>query len=104
MKDANSSSQSPVTVASIAPKIPDFYLPDQDLWFIRAEAEFDTASPLITSEKTKFSYLVKALDQATAKRVRDLLTNPPEVGRYDELKRRLRKTTNCPDESEHPES
>ena len=81
-----------VMVAAIAPKIPDFYPADPDLWFTRAEAEFDTATPRITNDNTKFSYLVKALDQETAKRVRDLLTNPPEQGRYDELKKRLRET------------
>ena len=40
------------------------------------ENDFDWARPKITDERTKCSYMVKALDNATANRVRDILMKP----------------------------
>ena len=43
----------------------------------------------VTADNTKYHYVVAALDQATALHVIDMLEDPPQHNRYDNLKRRL---------------
>jgi len=71
-------------------KLPQFWPTDPDLWFAQAEAEFVLRN--ITSDQTKYSLLVQALDQETARRVRDVFKTPPNDGKYDFLKKRLQDT------------
>ena len=69
-------------------RISAFYGQNPGLWFATAESRFTTAVPKITSGLTKFHYLVQALDEDTALRVKDLIVNPPQDG-YEALKTRL---------------
>ena len=62
-------------ISTVTPKLPDYYTQNPKLWFTRVESEFATCSPVITTERTKFCHVVKALDQATALRVEDDLDN-----------------------------
>ena len=80
----------PDEVQAVSLKLPQFWPADPDLWFAQAEAEFTLRN--ITDEKTKYSYLVAALPQETARRVRDVLKTPPAEDRYVKLKRRLEVT------------
>ena len=80
----------PDEVQAVSLKLPQFWPADPDLWFAQAEAEFTLRN--ITDEKTKYSYLVAALPQETARRVRDVLKTPPAEDRYAKLKRRLEVT------------
>ena len=43
----------------------------------------------VTSDDTKYHYVVAALDQSTALRVIDILEDPPQTGKYANLKKRL---------------
>ena len=43
----------------------------------------------ISSDDTKYAYIVAALDQRTAERLLDLLENPPRTNKYHKLKNRL---------------
>ena len=79
----------PAFLAAVTPKLPDFYVHSPKLWFGRAETEFETCTPVITAEKTKFNYVVKALDEPTALRVADLIESPPPEQPYTQLKNRL---------------
>ena len=76
-------------ISAVAPKLPEFYTQNPKLWFTRAESEFATCCPVITAERTKFCHVVKALDQATALRVEDVLDNADEPNPYTKLKNRL---------------
>ena len=76
-------------VAAAMPKLPTFYTRSPALWFARAESEFRTCHPAITTERTKFDWLVKALDEDTVLRVADLLEKPSEASPYSDLKTRL---------------
>ena len=76
-------------IAAASPKLPSFYTRSPALWFARAESEFRTCHPAITQERTKFDWVVKALDEDTALRVVDLLEHPSENTLYSDLKTRL---------------
>ena len=43
----------------------------------------------VTADNTKYHYVAAALDQATALHVIDMLEDPPQHNKYDNLKRRL---------------
>ena len=76
-------------IAAASPKLPTFYTRSPALWFARAESEFRTCHPAISQERTKFDWVVKALDEETALRVADLLEHPSENTPYSDLKARL---------------
>ena len=75
-------------MAALTPRIPAFCSWNPDLWFAMAESRFTIAVPKITSGLTKFHYLVQALDEDTALRVKDLIVNPPQDA-YEAWKTRL---------------
>ena len=79
----------PQVVAAMTPKLPEFYTQNSKLRFTRAESEFATCHPVITAARNKFCHVVKALDQATALRVEDVLEHPDELLPYTKLKNRL---------------
>ena len=75
---------------AVALKLPTFWPAQPQVWFLQAEAQFQLRN--ITSDSTQFYHVVAALDQDTAGRVVDLLSNPPEQGCYKALKDRLTAT------------
>ena len=75
-------------MAALTSKIPVFYGRNPNLWFAMVESRFATAVPKITSGLAKFQYLVQALDEDMALRVKDLIMNPPQDA-YETLKTRL---------------
>jgi hypothetical protein len=66
---------SPTEVAKVAVRLPPFWPERTDIWFSQADAQFSLAG--ITSEITKFHYIVSQLDQRYAEEVDDLITSPP---------------------------
>ena len=62
-------------VHTVSLQLPTFWEKQPDIWFCQAEAEFNLRN--ITADGTKYSYLVKALNQATAARLRDILAPGP---------------------------
>ena len=72
---------------AVALKLPAFWVDHPRVWLQQAEAQF--ALKNITADVTKYYYVVAALDQTTALRVVDILEDPPEHGKYDNLRRRL---------------
>lgn len=71
------------------PKLPDFWAEAPDMWFARAEAEFNLRS--ITLDTTKYGYLVAHLPENVALRVRDAINSPHPDTPYVALKERLLK-------------
>lgn len=80
----------PIQAAAIdrvAVRLPPFWAPDPEMWFSQIENQFALAG--ITSDETKFSYVAGNMDAKYATEVRDILTRPPPVGKYEKLKAEL---------------
>lgn len=71
----------------MALKLPTFWTSRPEIWFTQVEAQFATRQ--ITSDETKFNYVVAALDNTTAAEVESLLLHPPSTDRYQALKSAL---------------
>ena len=101
-QDTSSSTSTPVmepavaadaaqTLSAVQVKIPPFYPQDPTLWFLQVESQFITQR--VTSERSKFHYVVGALQPDTVVLVRDLLLNPPAEEPYTQLKQQLIQRT-----------
>ena len=81
-KDLAAPAQPQQGVQAVSLKLPDFCTDKPEVWFARVEAQR-------TSTKTKFDYIVAALDIYTAGEVEAVLLNPPDNDRYGTLKTAL---------------
>ncbi|GAB1866398.1 hypothetical protein CAJAP_07477 [Camponotus japonicus] len=70
-----------------AVRLPPFWKDNPALWFAQVEAAF--AIHRITSDESKFRYIVLNADQPVLPFVADLITNPPEQDKYQTLKDRI---------------
>ena len=77
------------SVSAVAFKAPQFWQTNAKAWFIRFEASFNTHTPPIIQDLTKFHHVIQLLNSSTARRVQAVLENPPPVGKYDRLKSAL---------------
>lgn len=74
-------------VNHVAVKLPPFISDDAEMWLQVVDRSFRVAR--VTSEETKFSYLVTALDRRVMSEVRDLVMNPPQDKPYSALRAAL---------------
>lgn len=65
-------------------RLPPFWENNSALWFAQVEAAFTIHR--ITGDKSKFRYVILHADQSVLPFVADLITNPPEQGKYQTLK------------------
>lgn len=70
-------------------RVPPFWPEEPALWFAQLECQFELSR--VTTEDTKFSYLVAQLDHQYAIEVKDVITRPPEKDKYTKLKTELIK-------------
>ena len=73
----------------VSVRIPSFWPEDPKLWFAQIEAQFAISG--ITADATKFFYVTSQLECRYAKEVKDVIENPPEVGKFEKLKTELIK-------------
>lgn len=85
-KDSTSRRSELDQVAS-AIKIPPFWHSNPELWFLRIEAQFNVRG--ITSDNTKYDYLVSALSEDTMEIVADAVRRPPATDKYKNIKKLL---------------
>ena len=52
-------------VGSVAIRLPNFWLANPSLWFAHIEANFDSRSPKITTEASRYSYALQAFYRRT---------------------------------------
>lgn len=71
-------------------RLPPFWKDNPVLWFAQAEAAF--VIHRITSDESKFRYIILNADQSVLPFVADLITTPPERDRYQTLKDRICST------------
>ncbi|XP_028142668.1 uncharacterized protein LOC114336493 [Diabrotica virgifera virgifera] len=76
-------------VDRISVKIPPFWPNDPEIWFLQVESQFTLAN--ITSNSTKFNYIVANLETAYISEVRDIIVSPPATEKYVKLKAELIK-------------
>ena len=57
---------SPAQVNTTAVKLPSFWQGNPEVWFRQVESVFATRNPAITTQDTKFEYVIQALDNSTA--------------------------------------
>ena len=72
---------------AVSLKLPTFWTSQPEVWFAQAEAQFSLRH--ITADDTKYYYVLAALDQTTATRLLDLISQPPTDNKYQTLKDRL---------------
>lgn len=71
-------------------KLPPFWKENPVLWFTQCEAAF--ALSRITSDETRFRYVIVNLDTAVLPFVSDIIGTPPIAGKYQTLKERIINT------------
>ena len=76
----------PADTHAVGLKLPVFLADHPRVWLQQAEEQFAVRN--VTADNTKYHYVVAALEQATALRDIDVLEDPPQHNKYDNLKRR----------------
>ena len=79
------------SLATVHIKLPPFWPADPEVWFAQVEAQFTTRK--VTSQKSRFDYVIASLTPEVATEIRDLILKPPEANPYTVLKEQLIKRT-----------
>ena len=105
MTDGNVSASTPQqsaetpspSITQVSLKLPPFWANDPEIWFAQVEAQFHTRG--IKNELTRFNYVVTSLQQEVATEVRDIITAPPPIEPYSQLKAALVKRTSVSEQT-----
>lgn len=68
-------------------KFPSFYRPDPAFWFEQVEAAFHTNH--ITSDETRFKYVIQFAEPEILPHVISIARNPPATNKYEAVKERI---------------
>ena len=80
-----------IASSTINIRLPPFWPADPAIWFAQVEATFATKK--LTSQKSRFDFVVASLSPEVATEVHDLVLHPPGTNAYDTLKETLIKRT-----------
>lgn len=87
----SASTAGPAEISNVSLRLPPFYSNDPAMWFCQVENLFITRR--ITSQQTKYAYIIASLQPEVAQEIRDLLLRPPTEDCYDVLKAELIRRT-----------
>lgn len=85
--NAQGNSQSEIASSSTIHKFPPFWPKNPRVWFLQIESIFSIAR--ISSDETKFRYLIANIDANTLDLVSDILESAPVGDKYSTLKSRI---------------
>jgi hypothetical protein len=77
----------PEEISKVAVRLPPFWAERPAMWFAQAEVQFSLSG--ISSERTKFQYVISQLDQRYAAEVEDIITSSPQQDPYSKLRTEL---------------
>lgn len=89
-------STAPSDIFKVGIRIPPFWPEEPEIWFSQIEGQFQIAG--ITSDLTKFYYVIGQLDRQFSCEVKDIITNPPVSDKYEKLKTELIKRLSASNE------
>ena len=95
-----SSPPQPSVQAAVSLKLPPFWPNDPTLWFAQVEAQFLIRN--ITTQETRFAYIIGSLQPEVAQEVRDILISPPSKDCYTHLKAELIRRTSTSEQKTAP--
>lgn len=78
-----------VEITRVGVKVPPFWPEEPALWFAQIECQFLLSR--ITTDETKFCYVIAQLEHQYAAEIKDVITNPPATDKYIKLKTELIK-------------
>lgn len=84
--DSPSSSQRP-SICRVSVKLPPFWPDRPAIWFAQVEAQFTISG--ISTDQTKFDYVIAQLDTRVIGEVEDVILQPPPTEKYNKLKSEL---------------
>lgn len=77
------------SVYRVGIRIPPFWPEEPEIWFAQIEGQFEISK--ITSDSTKFYYVLGQLEPRYSAEVKDIIVKPPAVDKYIKLKTELIK-------------
>lgn len=89
MRVSTDASDVSTEICRVAVRIPPFWPDEPEIWFAQVEGQFAIAN--ITTDTTKFHYVIGQLEPQYAKEVKDIIVKPPASDKYQKLKSELIK-------------
>jgi hypothetical protein len=86
-----------VDVFKVGVRVPPFWPEEPEIWFAQVEGQFAISG--ITSDVTKFNYVIGQLDNRYSREVKDAIINPPANDKYIKLKTELIKRLSASNEN-----
>ena len=75
-------------VSNVSVKLPTFWTHDPELWFLQTESVFNSRTPKVTRDATKFDHTVTALPADALNAIQNIIRMPVATpDRYERLKR-----------------
>ncbi|XP_036347660.1 uncharacterized protein LOC118757038 [Rhagoletis pomonella] len=84
---AAATSEKAMMVNKVSVKVPPFWPEHPEIWFAQVEAQFSVAG--VSTDSSKFNTVVAAVESNVLAQISDAILNPPDNGKYDNLKRRI---------------
>ncbi|XP_036334856.1 uncharacterized protein LOC118745515 [Rhagoletis pomonella] len=84
---AAATSEKAMMVNKVSVKVPPFWPEHPEIWFAQVEAQFSVAG--VSTDSAKFNTVVAAVESNVLAQISDAILNPPDNGKYDNLKRRI---------------